>query len=81
MDNLNKYIDGPQCFEKIYFYVGGVGFEQKFVADTKYTYHHFLSKGFNDEQIKLVINPDLGHNEKAWKMYFPTAIRFFNYLK
>lgn len=80
-DNLNKYIDSPQCLGKIYLYVGGVGFEQKFVKTTEYAYHHFLSKGFNDEQIKLVINPDLEHNEKAWKMYFPTAIRFFNYLK
>ena len=80
-ENLETYIDKPQDFGKIFFYVGGVGFESEFVDSTKKAYEHFKKVGFSDEQVKLIINPELEHNEKAWRRYFPEAIRYFNYLK
>ena len=84
-DSFDEYI--KDIFNKkkdvgnIYFYVGGVGFEKDFVESTKRTYEYMKDIGFNDNQIKYVYDETQEHNEKAWRIYFPDAIEFFNYLK
>ena len=76
-DSFNKYKD----IGNIYFYVGGVGFEHIFIKPTLSTYEYMKNIGYNDQQIKYLCDMSQEHNEKAWRIYFPDAIRFFNYLK
>lgn len=66
---------------KIYFYVGGEGFESLFVDTTFKAYQYMKDFGFSDDDIKIVYDQSKEHNEKAWRIYFPDAIRFFNYFK
>ena len=84
-DSFNKYINNmfsrKNDIGNIYFYVGGVGFEAQFVKSTKSTYEFMKSIGYGDKQIKYVYDKTQEHNEKAWRIYFPDAIKFFNYLK
>ena len=80
--DLEKYIDNKESLGKICLYVGGVGFESEFVEQTRRAYMHFLSKDFIDgKDILYIEDPKQEHNEKAWRKYFPDALKFFNYLK
>ena len=79
ISNRREVIKYDNSLGKIYFYVGEVGFESLFTKTTKETYEYFKSIGFNDDEVKLVIDPHQEHNEKAWRIYFPDAIRYFNY--
>lgn len=82
LDDLVKYIDNKDTLGKMCLYVGGVGFELAFVEQTENAYHYFLDMGFKDnEDIKYIFDPSQEHNERAWRMYFPEALEFFNYLK
>ena len=78
-DLMRKYID--EHFPKLnnhrlYFYTGTVGFEARFVEETRSTYDYLLEKGFNKENIKLVIDQKSTHNEEAWSKHFEDAIIF-----
>ena len=78
---LDKVFKNHKDIGNIYFYVGGVGFESIFVNSTLSTYEYMKNIGYSDQQIKYVYDENQEHNEKAWRIYFPDAIRFFNYLK
>lgn len=75
-DNFKAYLDKKvtQNLPKIYFYVGGVGFEKIFVETTLRTYNYLLDRGFSHDHIKLLYDSDKEHNEKAWKEYFPSLL-------
>lgn len=60
---------------KQYFYVGGVGFESWFIRRTKETYEYFLNNGYSEGQVKYLCDMSQEHNEKAWRIYFPIALR------
>lgn len=59
---------------KIFFYVGGQGFESIFVKSTIKTYNYLLKQGFGHDQIKLIYDSEQEHNEKAWRYYFPIML-------
>lgn len=69
---LNRYISKE--LPKMYFYVGGVGFEKVFVNPIKKTYKYMLNHGYLKDDIKILIDPSQEHNEKAWRIYFPIAL-------
>ena len=78
-EELQKYLDNalPKLNNhKLYFYSGEVGFEAEFTERTRATYNYFLEKGFNKDNIKLVIDPSSTHNEEAWSKHFEGAIKF-----
>lgn len=78
-EEQNKYLDEalPKLSNhKLYFYSGEVGFETEFTERTKAAYNYFLEKGFNKENIKLVIDPSATHNEEAWSKHFEDSIKF-----
>ncbi len=79
-DYLKRVVTSNEIGQ-IYFYVGGVGFESMFIKSTLETYSYMKDAGYNDKQIKYLCDKSKEHNEKAWRIYFPDAIRFFNYLK
>ena len=62
-------------FPKLYFYIGGKGFERLFVETTLRTYNFFINKGFSHEHVKLIYDSDKEHNERAWREYFPEMLK------
>lgn len=76
-DNFKTYLDRviDNRLPKIYFYIGGQGFEKIFVETTLRTYNYLLDKGFSHDHIKLIYDSDKEHNEAAWREYFPLMLR------
>ncbi len=70
---LKKYFNSN--LPRQYFYVGGVGFEYQFIQRTKETYEYFLKNGYSEDQVKYLCDMSQEHNEKAWRIYFPIALR------
>ena len=62
---------------KHFFYVGGVEFEKQFINPTKATYQYLKSQGFDDSQVKLLIDSSQRHNEEAWHKYLKDALLFW----
>lgn len=75
-DNFKAYLNRKvtQNLPKIFFYVGGVGFERVFVETTLRTYNYLIDYGFDSDHIKLIYDSDKEHNEKAWREYFPIML-------
>lgn len=75
-DNFKAYLDREVDYKlpKIYFYIGGQGFEKVFVETTLRTYNYLLDRGYSHEHIKLIYDSDKEHNEKAWREYFPKML-------
>ena len=75
-DNFKAYLQRKvtQNLPKIYFYVGGVGFEKTFVETTLRTYNYLIDYGFDSNHIKLLYDSDKEHNEPAWREYFPIML-------
>ncbi len=75
-DNFKAYLDREidDKLPKIYFYIGGQGFEKIFVETTLRTYNYLLDRGYSHEHIKLIYDSDKEHNEKAWREYFPKML-------
>ena len=75
-EEFKKYLEKSikNRLPKIFFYVGGKGFEKVFVETTLRTYNYLLENGYSQEQIKLLYDAEKEHNEKAWGEYFPTML-------
>ena len=70
---LDKHIN--EDLPRQFFYVGGVGFEARFVRRTKFTYEYFLKHGYSEDNVKYLCDKTKEHNEKAWREYFPLALK------
>ena len=77
IDSYKKYLDRNFNLNlpRQYFYVGGVGFESWFIKRTKETYEYFLKNGYTNDQVKYLCDMSQEHNEKAWRIYFPIALK------
>lgn len=75
-NEFKKYLENKvkKDLPKIFFYIGGKGFEKVFVETTLRTYNFLLEKGFSQDHIKLLFDADKEHNEKAWGEYFPAML-------
>lgn len=75
-NSFKNYIDKHVSKElpKIFFYVGGQGFERIFVNSTLKTYNYLIDHGFGHDSINLLIDAEKVHNEKAWGEYFPSML-------
>lgn len=75
-DNLKAYFEREidDKLPKIYFYVGGRGFERIFVESTFRTFNYLIDKGYSLNHIKLLYDSDKEHNERAWREYFPSML-------
>ena len=74
--SIKKYVDArvSKNLPKIFFYVGGNGFERLFVKNTIRFYNYLFDLGFSHDHIKLLFDSDKEHNEKPWRYYFPIAL-------
>ena len=75
-DDVRKYLDTNVTIDlpKIYLYVGGAGFEKIFIEATAKVYNYLIDRGFSHDHIKLLLDSDKEHNEKAWREYFPIML-------
>ena len=74
---LDKYDINPNKNGRVFFYVGGKGFESEFTEPTIWTHHYLQNKSFKDNQLALVVDLKQEHHEKAWAKYLPEALEFF----
>ena len=76
-DNFKAYLNRTVTSKlpKIFFYIGGQGFEHIFVESTLRVYNYLMDRGFSHEHIKLIYDSDKEHNENAWKEYFPIMLK------
>ena len=80
LDEIKKYLDNviPGLHSnKLFFYSGNVGFESKFLENTKTVHNYFKEKGFSDKQIALVLDLNAEHKEASWSKHFEEAIEFW----
>ena len=78
--DLNGYFDKVYpglTNQKLYMYSGAKDFEAKFTKRTIDAYNYFKNKGYPESQIKLLVDNEAEHNEKAWSKHFNEAIRFW----
>ena len=75
-DSFKEFLDKNvlKNLPKIYFYIGGKGFEKVFVETTLRTYNYLLENGFSHDHVKLLYDSDREHNEKAWGDYFSSML-------
>lgn len=75
-DNFKYYLDRKVDINlpRIYFYIGGQGFERIFVETTLRVYNYLLDKGYSHDHIKLIYDSDKEHNERDWREYFPKML-------
>ncbi len=72
-----EYIQAPlNEIGRIYFFVGGVGFEKKFIKPTLLVRNCLLKKGFDPNKLYYQHTPDLIHHESSWSKEFKHAITF-----
>ena len=62
---------------KCFLYCGGTGFEGEFLKDVLYSYFHFQTIGYSNDRVRMVIDTDAEHNERAWAKQLPDALRFW----
>ena len=78
---LHEYIESlninPERFGRFYFYTGNVGFEHSFFKPTIRAFNYFKDRGFDDNQVALLVDSTKAHCEAAWSEHFPSAIKFW----
>lgn len=62
---------------KLFFYSGNIGFESEFLEKTIDTYNFYKNHGLDDRHLRLLIDHDAEHNERAWSKHFEEAIKFW----
>ena len=79
--SFKKMLDGHinKNLPKQFFYVGGVGFEHAFIHSTIKTYKYFLKHNYSEKDVCFVLDKEKEHNEKAWREYFPQAIKMMDF--
>lgn len=62
---------------RIAFYCGGEGrLEKKILSSSIYWYKKLLQYGFKKENVNLIINKKLPHNEESWSKYVIPSLLF-----
>ena len=73
---LDSFEMNPNKNGKVVLYSGGKDFEHLFLKPTIDTYKYLAKRGFDNSQIKLIIDEEQIHHEKAWAKYLPEALKF-----
>ena len=69
----------PDNCPKLFIYSGAKDkFERNFVNCSKYLYKYLKKKGFNDNQVSLLIDKNAPHNEAAWSTHVEESLLFIN---
>ncbi len=74
---LDKYDINPNKNGGLFLYSGGKDFEKLFLKPTINTYEYFQKRGFENNQVALLVDTNEIHHEGAWAKYLPYALRFW----
>ena len=75
--SLSKHNFNHEEFGRFCFYCGGQEFERRFEELTFYTFKYLRRKGFKKDQLRLIYDSNMLHNEYAWSKYFPEALSYW----
>ena len=64
-------------YGRFLLYCGGIDFERRFEDLTFYTFKYLRKKHFKDDQLRLIYDSKMKHNEGAWSKYFPEALSYW----
>jgi alpha-glucosidase len=77
LEELNKFIETIEKTDGIRLYMDAgnkeSASENHMVTEAEAVYKILKAKGFTDEELKLVIDPEGVHHEDSWKVRFPEA--------
>jgi alpha-glucosidase len=62
---------------KIFFFVGGEGFEASFVKKTLKMYNSLKKLGMNKDNLRLIYDSNKIHHESSWNAYLEESLSFF----
>ena len=74
---LDEHELDPNKNGKLFLYCGGKEFEKIFLKPTFNTYEYLLKRGFDNNQLALLVDTNQIHNEKAWATYLIEALKFW----
>ena len=74
---MKEWNPNPKDYGKIFFFVGGKGFEKLFVARTLDMFNYLKKIEFGDEQVSLIYDSSQIHHESSWHIYSYNALRFW----
>ena len=76
--NIVKSYDVKPTEEgKAFLYCGGTGYEAKFLPDVLNSYFYFAGIDYKSDRVRLVVDTDEEHSERAWAKYLPMALKFW----
>lgn len=64
-------------YGKLFFFVGGKGFESKFYKDTILMFNFLRENNFDDSKVRLIFDSNMIHHESSWNKYLEDALSFF----
>ncbi len=67
----------PDNHNKVFLYVGGKGFEHRFVAGNFFMKKYLESLGFGKDQLGFAFDRKEPHHEEAWYKYSYDGLRFW----
>ena len=67
----------PKKGVRHFLYVGGVGFESKFVSSAEATYKYMLKRGFTEKDVAFIYDSRQIHHEDAWHKYLGEGVTFW----
>ncbi len=80
MSELTNQMHSNDKYGKFMFFIGGDDLEKTLKPLTLATYNHLKSIGFDSNQVKLISDDTLNHNEDAWSRYYDNALSFWGVL-
>lgn len=77
---LKSSIISNEHLPKFMFFIGNNELENVLEPLTVATYRHLESIGCDKHNVRYIFDSSLGHNEYAWRVYFPIAIDYWGIL-
>ena len=74
---LDQYDINPDKNGKLFLYSGGKDFEKLFLKPTINTYEYLLKRGFDNNQVALLVDTNEIHHEGAWAKYLSCALKYW----
>ena len=74
-ENL-KLIKSDHDLGKMFFFVGGEGFEQLFIKTTILVYEYLYNLSHNKDKFKIIFDSSKTHSESSWEYYSFEALSF-----
>nr|MCR5491929.1 hypothetical protein [Bacilli bacterium] len=74
---LEEWGLNPEEHGKLAIFVGGDGFEKRFVVGCRWTVERMRQAGFGEGQVCFFEDPELPHHEESWAKYSEPSLRFW----